>query len=604
MMIRLSVAGARFTAALVLFIFSAIGAAAQTTTQYSISFENATHHEAHISISYTNLEEKPLEVRMSRSSPGRYALHEFAKNVYDVRAFDGSGNPLEITRPNPHQWDVSGHDGTVRFEYTLFANRGDGTYSQVDESHALLNIPSTFAWARSYEHRPIEITFDVRDDLNWKVATQLKHLDGNRFAAPNLYYFLDSPVLVADFDLRERMVSGQNIRLALKTHATDAEIDAYFEKVVAVVKAQEAVFDELPRFDFGEYTFLCVFMPNASGDGMEHRNSTVVTNTKPIDRPLGETSMGTMSHEFIHIWNVERIRPASLEPFNFEEANMSGELWFAEGFTSYYTNLILVRAGIMTPEAYVRSLSGGLNAVINSPGRRFFNPIEMSYQAPFVDAARSVDPINRENTFISYYTYGSVLGLALDLELRSLDRGLDLDGYMRLLWDQYGKTEIPYSIRDLKSALAEYAGADLAGRYFDQHIYKSEAPDFKRLLNSVGVSFGVASSGRATLGTGIQISDGVGRLRSNALKGSAIYEAGINTNDEIVRIDGKSLDGSTSADALISNRKPGDRIEVVFRRWGQERVVQLTLGADQSVQTLVDNQANAAATARRTAWLQ
>jgi predicted metalloprotease with PDZ domain len=258
----------------------------------------------------------------------------------------------------------------------------------------------------------------------------------------------------------------------------------------------------------------------------------------------------------------------------------------------------------MAPEAYVRSLSGGLNALINSPGRQFFNPIEMSYQAPFVDAARSVDPVNRENTFISYYTYGSVLGLALDLELRALDRGLDLDGYMRLLWDRYGKTEIPYSIRDLESTLADYAGADLAGRYFDQHIYKSEAPDFESLFNSVGVSFGIASSDKATLGTGIQISDGVGRLRSNALKGSAVYEAGINVNDEIMRIDGKSLDGMTSADALISSRKPGDRIEVVVRRWGQERVVQLTLGADQSVQTMIEDQADAAATARRAAWLR
>lgn len=602
-MVRFSAASARFTVVLWLFLFSVLVADAQTTTKYHISFENAVHHEARISVTYANLEEKPLEVRMSRSSPGRYALHEFAKNVYEVKAYDGSGNELDVTRPNPHQWDISGHDGTVRFEYTLFANRGDGTYSQVDETHALLNMPATFAWARNYEHRPIEITFDVREDLGWNVATQLEHLGDHRYAAPNLYYFLDSPVLVADFALRERMISGQNIRLALKTYATDIEIDAYFEKVIAVVKAQEAVFGELPRFDFGEYTFLCVFMPNASGDGMEHRNSTVVTNAKPIDRPLGDTSMGTMSHEFIHIWNVERIRPASLEPFNFEEANMSGELWFAEGFTSYYTNLILVRAGIMTPENYVRSLAGGLNAVINSPGRRFFNPIEMSYQAPFVDAARSVDPVNRENTFISYYTYGSVLGLALDLELRSLDSGLDLDGYMRQLWVHYGKTEIPYSIRDLKSSLAEYAGDALADRYFGEHVYKSEVPNYKTLLTAVGVQFGQTSSDKATLGTGIQISDGVGRLRSNAIKGSAIYEAGINMNDEIIRIDGKALDGITNADALIAGRKPGDRIEVVIRRWGQEQVMSVTLGADPTIQTAIDDQAGTAAVERRTKWL-
>ena len=116
---------------------------AQTVTKYEISFENAVHHEADISVTYTNLENKVLEVRMSRTSPGRYALHEFAKNVYGVKATDSEGNELEVTRPNPHQWNVSGHDGTVKFEYTLFANRGDGTYSQVDETHAHLNIPAT-----------------------------------------------------------------------------------------------------------------------------------------------------------------------------------------------------------------------------------------------------------------------------------------------------------------------------------------------------------------------------------------------------------------------------------------------------------------------------
>lgn len=211
---------------------------AQTPTVYEISFDNAVHHEADISIQYTNLEEKTLKVRMSRTSPGRYALHEFAKNVYNVKAYDADGNELEITRPNPHQWNVNGHDGIVNFKYTLFANRGDGTYSQVDETHAHLNIPATFAWARNYEHRPIKILFELREDLDWKVATQLKHLDGNRFYAPNLTYFLDSPVEIADFDLKQEVVDGQSIRMALHTQASDEEVDQYFEKVMAIVDAQ------------------------------------------------------------------------------------------------------------------------------------------------------------------------------------------------------------------------------------------------------------------------------------------------------------------------------------------------------------------------------
>jgi len=576
---------------------------AQTHTEYSISFENAVQHEAEITIRFNNLEEKPLEVRMSRTSPGRYALHEFAKNVYNVEAYDSKGTQLEITRPNPHQWDVSGHDGTVRFVYTLFANRGDGTYSQVDHTHAHLNIPATFAWARSYEHRPIRVTFDVRDDWGWKVATQLKHVEGTTFYAPNLYYFLDSPVEIADFHLREQVVDGQNIRLALHTPATDAEIDAYFSKVMAIVDVQKNVYGELPSFDFGEYTFLSCYMPNASGDGMEHRNSTIVTSSKLLDRPLGDTSMGTMSHEFFHIWNVERIRPASLEPFDFEEANMSGELWFAEGFTSYYTNLTLARAGIMTTEAYVSGLAGALNTVINSPGRRYFNPIEMSYQAPFVDAARSVDPVNRENTFISYYTYGSVLGLALDVSLRSLDDQKNLDDYLKLLWQKHGKTEIPYSVRDLKSTLAEYVGSGFANSFFDQYIHDSRIPDFESLLASVGVRFERANSDRATLGTGILITDGIGQLRSNAIVGSPIYVAGITSSDQILSIDGTSLQGLTAVEPLLANKRPGDHIAVRINRLGAESTVNVVLVADPSYRVSIDPNASAEAVKRRSDWL-
>lgn len=593
-----------FSISLVLCAIFAISTAqAQTTTQYEISFQNAVHHEAEISVTYTNLEEKVLEVRMSRTSPGRYALHEFAKNVYGVRAMDGKGNELEITRPNPHQWNVSGHDGTVKFTYTLFANRGDGTYSQVDETHAHLNMPATFAWARNYEHRPIEIMFDIRDDLDWKIATQLKPLEGNIYYAPDLYYFLDSPVEIADFHEREENLNGQLIKMALHTPATDAEVDEYFGKVMDIVKAQVNVFGELPELDYSEYVFLNCFMPNASGDGMEHRNSTVVTNSKPLDEPLGETSIGTISHEFVHTWNVERIRPASLEPFDFEEANMSGELWFAEGFTSYYTGLILVRAGIRTEKEYLEGLAGGINYVFTRPGREFFNPIEMSYQAPFVDAARSVDPVNRDNTFASYYTYGSVLGLALDLSLRNLDDGKNLDDFMKLAWQKFGKPEIPYSVRDIQATLAEYAGKDFATDFFSKYIYDSQMPAYETLFTSVGVKFGKANPGKASLGTEIKIDAGTGQLRSNAIKGSPIYKAGIEAEDEIISIAGISLNKVNDVDEILANYKPGDQIEITFSRWGEEQTAEVTLVEDPAYETELNPDADNQAKLLRADWL-
>lgn len=578
-------------------------APAQTVTKYDISFENAVHHEAEVRIEYSNLENKVLEVRMSRTSPGRYALHEFAKNVYGVKATDSKGNELVITRPDPHQWNVSGHDGTVIFEYTLFANRGDGTYSQIDETHAHLNMPATFAWARDYEHRPIEIQFNVREDLNWKIATQLKPLSETTFHAPDLYYFLDSPVEIADLYERSEKVGNQTIRMALHTRSTETEVDTYFSKVMAIVNEQVEVFGELPDLDFGEYVFLNCFMPNASGDGMEHRNSTVVTNSKPLARPLGETSIGTISHEFVHTWNVERIRPASLEPFNFEEANMSGELWFAEGFTSYYTNLILARAGIRTQEEYIEGLSRGINYVFNHPGRQYFNPIEMSYQAPFVDAARSVDPVNRENTFISYYTYGSVLGLALDLSLRELDGNKNLDDFMKLMWNEFGKQEIPYTNRDIEDTLAEYAGIDFATNFFEKYIYDSQMPDYGSLLSQVGVHFGKADPDKASLGTNISVENGIGTLRSNAIKGSPIYNAGIEATDEIISIAGKSLSGVNDVDDILKNHKPGNTIEITFRRWGELNTVKVSLVNDSAYQTGIVNNINERIREKRSDWL-
>ena len=575
----------------------------QTTTKYDISFDNAVHHEAQISVYFDNLEEKVLEVRMSRTSPGRYALHEFAKNVYNVKAYDENGNELSITRPNPHQWNVSGHNGTVRFVYTLFANRGDGTYSQVDETHAHLNMPATFAWARSYEHRPIEITFNTDFDQNWKVATQLKQLEGNRYHAPDLDYFLDSPVEIADFHLREKEVDGQNIRMVLHTHASNDEVDDYFENVIAIVNRQRDVFGKLPAFDYGEYTFLNCYMPNASGDGMEHRNSTIVTGSKSMDQELGNYRISTIAHEFFHVWNVERIRPASLEPFDFEEANMSGELWFAEGFTSYYTNLTLVRAGIISEKDYVEGLAGGINYVSNSPGRNYHNPIEMSYQAPFVDAARSVDPTNRENTFISYYTYGSVLGLALDLSLRNEANNLNLDEFMRLVWDKYGKDEIPYTVRDIRDALSEYAGDEFSNDFFSRYIYDSKLPDYQQLLETAGVSLEKANADKAVLGTSIAIENGVGKLRTNAIVDSPIYDAGINRNDNIISIDGVLLSEVESVDEILSTHKPGDRVDIRFNRMGEQFTADVELAEDPTIQTELDQTASSAQLQTRGSWL-
>lgn len=568
----------RYLIIFLFFVLHTFGTFAQTNA-YTISFENAIHHEANITASFVGVAEDTLSLRMSRTSPGRYALHEFAKNLYNFKATDGKGNSLNITRTTPYEWNVSGHDGTVKITYTLYANRGDGTYSQIDETHAHLNIPATFLYAPSLKDRKIEVDFKTRDDLRWKVATQLPHVNNNTYSAPNLYYFMDSPTELSNHKVREFTVDGQIIKLALHDPSTEEEADQYFEKVKKVVLAEKEVFGELPTFDYGSYTFLACYIPNASGDGMEHRNSTILTSTRTLANGGMDGNIGTVSHEFFHSWNVERIRPKSLEPFNFEEANMSGELWFAEGFTSYYTNLILCRAGLITPEKYVEGLTGSFNYVWNSPARQFFNPIEMSYQAPFVDAATSVDPVNRENTFISYYSYGSVLGLALDLSLR--EKGLNLDDFMKLVWTTYGKSENSYTIENLNKTLNTYAGEDFGNNFFNSFIYKSKMPSYTELFKTVGVSLS-QNKEAAYFGAAVSITDDFnGKIRSNTKIGSPAYIAGLDKGDIITAINGDKFPNGIQFNKFIENEfKPNDNLTITFLRDGMERKTEVTLTAN------------------------
>jgi predicted metalloprotease with PDZ domain len=558
-----------------LLLFFSLVLHAQVSTVYTVSFENAAHHEAEIKATFHDLKSKTIEFRMSRSSPGRYALHEFVKNVYNVKVTDSKGLILKTTRPNPYVWHVKGHDGTINVSYTLYANHGDGTYAQVDETHAHLNIPATFMYVPELSENEIEVTFKVREDLDWKVATQLKHQEGNTFYAKNLQYFMDSPVEISNYNNRSFTVDDQTINLVLHDdNATEENIDAYFENIKKIVLQEKAVFGALPKYDYGAYTFLACYMPNVTGDGMEHRNSTILTSTRSLSKGGIEQNIGTLAHEFFHCWNVERIRPQALEPFNFTEANMSGELWFAEGFTSYYDTLSRVRAGVCTAENYLSDMARNFNAVWTAPGRQFFNPIEMSYQAPFVDAAKSVDEQNRGNTFISYYSYGEMLGLALDLSLR--EQNLNLDDYMKLVWNAFGKVNRFYSVKDLHHTLNSYAGKDFGDAFFNKYIYKSEMPDFDRLFKNVGIKLEAFNT--VSFGAFVRHQ----KLMNNPKLGTTAYEAGFQKGDTIIKVGDFTLNSVVSVERALSKYKVGENVIIAYERFDELRKVEVLLKSEVS----------------------
>jgi predicted metalloprotease with PDZ domain len=559
-------------------------AVAKSPIEYEISFPNANHHEAEITIIYRDLNPGPLELRMSRSSPGRYALHEFAKNVYSVQATMEYEDPLVIERPDPHQWNVVGHRGFVRVTYTLFGDRADGTYSGIDRTHGHLNMPATFMWARGLEERPIQVRFQPAPGSGWRVATQLAPTsDPFLYEAPDLAYFMDSPTLLADFvEILwevEGPEGGQEFRIALQHDGSAAEAERYAEGTHAIVREAGALFGEYPAFDYGQYTFLSVYLPWVSGDGMEHRNSTVLTNSGSIRNNLLGL-LGTVAHEFIHAWNMERIRSDEIQPFDLEAANMSRALWFGEGFTSYLDDLLLRRAGLIDTDEFARRIGGAINTVTNSPGRRFFSPVEMSMQAPFVDAATSVDPTNGGNTFLSYYTWGSVVGLALDLELRTRFPGLSLDHYLRAMWVAYGRTEVPYTLDNLEAMVMEVARGDraFAREFFGRYVQGGEVPDFGALLAAAGMVLRRSRPESVTIGgIGLRYGQDGATLQGYSTIGTPVYDAGLDRGDRIVELGGRPLRSPADLEAVLEGTRPGDEILVRYVSRGTERSAVIVL---------------------------
>jgi len=550
-------------------------------TRYKATFDNAVHHEARISATFTQVEAAVLEVQMSRTSPGRYALHEFAKNVYQVSAVNSKGEPLTVTRPNPYQWHVANHDGEVTISYTLFGDRADGTYSQVDRTHAHLNIPATFMWATNHENRPIEVNF-VPFDKKWQVATQLnKTPDKYTFTAPNLAYFMDSPTELSDHQVKSWTVNsnGQEYKINLAVHhnGIDKDLVEFTRQAKAVVAEQIKVYGELPAFDYGEYTFIACYLPHVSRDGMEHRNSTILTNTKSLDEG-NFSQIGTLSHEFFHAWNVERIRPKALEPFDFSAANMTTNLWFAEGFTSYYDKLMIRRAQVSTVDEYLAVISSIVNQADQVPGGQFFTPEGASMLATFTDAGTSIDKTNFSNIFFSYYIYGRAMALALDLSIRQEFPEKSLDDFMKKMWTDFGKAEIPYTRDDLRITLANLLDNEaFAKKFFDQHIYGKIKPNYTPLLKSAGLKVVKANKDQAFLGAVTFYFNGEAAIISKPVKvGSPLYIAGIERGDQIVKLGRRAIGSKSKWVSALEQFKPGESTTIEYIQRGQKLSTTIT----------------------------
>jgi predicted metalloprotease with PDZ domain len=324
--------------------------------------------------------------------------------------------------------------------------------------------------------------------------------------------------------------------------------------------------------------------------------------------------LAMVAHEFFHGWNAERIRPRSLEPFDFERANLSGELWLAEGFTQYYGPLTLVRAGLLDLEGFLDEMYGLVASVAANPARLVRSAEEMSQMAVFTDGAATREWTNWSQTVISYYSFGGAIALALDIALRERTGGrASLDDYMRALWRVHGApggtregfVDRPYSAADAEARLAEVSGDPAFARdFFARFIQGKDLADYRHLLQLAGVALRKTAPGRAWLGD-VRFEDrrGAVRLASPPPFGSPVYAAGLDVDDEVRVFDGTRIRSLTDVASVLGRRRPGDSVPIVFAdRSGRQLTATIRLADDPAFELVPIERAGGALTPAQRAF--
>lgn len=578
---------------------------ANAEVHYQLDLSQVTQQQAEITMRLSHSAKGPLTIAMASSSPGRYARHDFAKNIFDLRAFDSTDKPLQLTRTSATTWQLESDTKEVIVKYRLFADHADGTYSQIDRTHAHLNIPASFMFVPAQAAEPVSLSITNKPQP-WRVATQLAHVNG-QWQAKNLDDFMDSPLEISAHDWLSFTQPSQGqyyqINIALHHQGNSAQAAHLKTLVQAFVKEQQAIFGELPAYAGKQYTFLADYLPAVAGDGMEHRNSTVVTDPRSLLQ-AEYAQVETMSHEFFHAWNVERIRPKSLQPFDFTKTNMSDLLWYAEGFTNYYGKLALKRSGYFSQEAYFEQVLKALNRTLQAPGRRFHGPAGMSQQAVFVDAGVSVDPTDYGNNYLSYYTYGEVIALGLDLQLR-VQFGKNLDQLMRQMWVLHGKTEIPYDAAALQKQLAAVSGdVKFAEKFFNEQINQSQLPDFKALFAELGLILQLAEPDKAFAGLVSFRSEGAALLvASRPYVDSPLANAGVALGDTLLQLGDYPISTEQDVQLALKHAKPGEKLALKYQQKGELITTEILLGQDPRLTLSVDDKATEVQIKQRNDWL-
>jgi predicted metalloprotease with PDZ domain len=571
-----------------------------------------------------------LDFQMAKWSPGRYAVFDFAKNVQEFHAYTSNCSPrpeapssmncqvneLPVTRLDNQTWQVATR-GTQRLtaSYKVFGNDLSGTFSQLDTRHANFNGGSIFMYVSGHKSARVKLLIDPPD--GWRIVNGRMERPGQReWQFPNWDEMTDTPTEIApDWSMDEFEVAGKKYRVVVHSFGNEGgKRAALVRDIEKIVRAEIAMWGPP---DFEAYTFLIHFAADDhSGDGMEHLTSTQIIEPGALaDAATYEDTLDTVAHEFFHVWNVKRLRPVELGPWDFTRPVNTRALWIAEGFTNYYGHLMLRRAGIWDDAKFLKREGATIHNIENAPGSRVMSAEDSSLSASFIDDAPHAQSTNLENTSISYYPKGEVLGLALDLIIRGRTKGkASLDDVLRRMYEDFylKSANASYYLRgrgyttdDFQRVASEVAGVDFR-EFMQRHVRDVVAPPYDEALAYVGLRL-VRSQASEPYNAGISLDweDPRAVIIGSVRNGSVAEVAGLQAGDEIISLGGKPVKRENWLLAL-ARYKPKDRVPIVVRRDRRTIEAVLVMGQPERFDYRIEEHPTATAEqkALRAAWLK
>ena len=512
-------------------------------------------------------------------SPGRYAIYDFAKNVQEFSASGADGRPLPWSEPDKQTWRVDARDsgGTVSVRYRVFANDLNGSFSEYDSTHANLNGASIFMYVAG--HKQDGVALDIEPpSRDWKIIGGFSLSTGDRsFAAPNYDRLIDTPMEISpETTVTEFQEAGKTFRIAVHSYSESPGGRGELEEGVRKIVRSELAM--MPAPDFDHYTFLFHFAPDIpAGDGMEHLNSTQIIMSRALDSPGAREALETAAHEFFHVWNVKRLRPLALGPFDYSREDYTPSLWFAEGVTSYYAYAHLLRAGLWTREEFLQHLANEIAQLEIEPGRLMMSAESSSFHAWFYDRSPQMQETNFANTTVSYYNKGALLAMLLDLELRSRTGGAkSLDDILRVMYQKF--YEAPpatyygpgrgYEEKDILDALKAVSGNDFTD-FFGKYVQGTAPLPYAETLAKAGLAQRVTTPSDAPPSLGIfSRAEDLGVKITAINPGGAADRAGLSRDDLLVAVDGASLANTPLTDRL-KIYPPGADVPFTVERHGR-----------------------------------